>query len=87
MLPLELALLFAAGVVQDALNAFYVRSIAERARARAVVLSGTITLLGCVILSWIFTHSQVNDLGANVVAYALGNSVGTYVGLRRGVPG
>ena len=83
MLVLELAILFAAGIVQDALNASYVRSIADRCRWRASVLSGVVTILGCLVFARLFASVQVHQAGAQVLAYALGSSVGTWMGLRR----
>jgi hypothetical protein len=82
LLILELAILFAAGIVQDALNASYVRSCAERARWRATVLSGVVTVFGCLVFARLLATEQVHEAGAQLFAYALGSSVGTWVGLR-----
>jgi hypothetical protein len=85
MLLLELVILFAAGLFQDALNCIYVRSVAERALWRATALSGLVTILSFVVFARIVGHlgAELETAGGPIVAYALGNSAGTWVGLRR----
>lgn len=85
MILLELGILFLAGVFQDALNTVYVRSIAERALWRATVLSGLTTVLGFIVFARIIGQldAQADGAGTGLIAYALGNSAGTWVGMRR----
>ena len=85
MVLLELSILFLAGLFQDALNTTYVRSIAERARGRATVLSGLLTVLSFVVFARIIAlmGAELETAGTSIVAYALGNSAGTWVGMRR----
>ena len=85
MLVLELVVLFVAGLLQDALNTWYVRSVAERARWRATVLSGFVTVLSFVVFARIVSQlgHELDEAGGGILAYALGNSAGTWVGMRR----
>lgn len=85
MLLLELSVLFLAGAFQDALNTIYVRSVAERARGRASVLAGLLTILSFLVFTRIVAHlgAELETAGASIFAYALGNSAGTWVGMRR----
>jgi hypothetical protein len=85
MVLIELVLLFLAGLLQDALNTSYVRAVAERHLWRATVLSGLVTLLGVLVFARLFTllGAELEGAGGGLVAYALGNSAGTWVGLRR----
>lgn len=81
----ELLILFFAGLCQDALNTLYVSAVAERARWRATVLSGFLTVLSFVVFARI-AHQLGDELegaGGGLLAYALGNSAGTWVGMRR----
>jgi hypothetical protein len=85
MLIFDLVILFGAGLVQDALNTVYVRSVAEKARGRATILSGLLTVLSFIVFARIYAQvSQIESAGGNVLAYALGNSAGTWLGMRRG---
>lgn len=85
MILLELGILFLAGVFQDALNTLYVRSVAERALWRATILSGLVTVLGFLVFARVFAmlSAELDGAGAGLIAYALGNSAGTWVGMRR----
>ena len=85
MILLELFALFAAGMFQEALNTVYVRSVAERLQWRATVLSGLLTVLGFVVFARIVTliGPELGAASGSIVAYALGNSAGTWVGVRR----
>ncbi len=86
MVVVELLVLFVAGLLQDALNTLYVRSVAERALWRATVLSGLLTVLGFVVFARIVNQlgHELEGAGGGLLAYALGNSAGTWVGMRRG---
>jgi hypothetical protein len=87
MFLLEILCIFGAGLLQDALNTAYVRAIAEKARPRATVLSGIVTVTGVLVFTRILGHfGELETAGSTLFAYALGNSAGTWVGMRRGVP-
>lgn len=84
MLVLELLLLFAAGLLQDALNTHYVRAVAEQARLRAAILSVIVTVVGFLVFARIVAQvAELDAAGTNLAAYALGNGAGTWVGMRR----
>lgn len=84
MVLLEVAIIFAAGLLQDALNTAYVRAVADRARLRAAVLSGVVTVTGILVFARLLSQFEQLELaGPGLVAYALGNSAGTWVGLRK----
>lgn len=85
MIAIELFCLFAAGLFQDVLNTLYVRSITDRALWRATILSGVTTILGFIVFARIMAHMgpQLDALGSSLVAYAVGNSCGTWIGMRR----
>lgn len=85
LILLELCILFVAGVFQDALNTLYVRSVADRALWRATVLSGLTTVLGFLVFARVLgqLNAELEGAGSGLIAYALGNSAGTWVGMRR----
>lgn len=83
MLFLELVVIFLAGCAQDSLNAYYVRSCAEQKRARAAIVSGLATVVTCVVLTRLLAGVRADAAGAQLVAYACGSGVGTFVGLKR----
>jgi hypothetical protein len=84
MLFAELAALFIAGMCQDTLNTLYVRAIADHRRGRAMLLSGVLTVTGFLIFARVLAHFEANmdAASASLLSYALGNSAGTWVGLR-----
>lgn len=86
MLFAELVALFVAGMLQDALNTLYVRSVADHKRVRAALLSGVGTVTGFLIFARVLSHfgDSMDAAGVSLVAYAAGNSAGTWVGLRGG---
>ena len=86
MLFFEILCIFGAGLLQDALNTAYVRAIAERSRPKAALLSGVVTVTGVLVFTRILGHfGELESASSTLVAYALGNSAGTWVGMRKGV--
>ncbi len=78
----ELILIFLAGVVIDLLGARYMKAIADKKLWSATLLSGLITLSTFLLLTFIIQQSSLNSL-FNMFAYAGGNTIGTYIALRK----
>jgi uncharacterized protein YebE (UPF0316 family) len=72
--------LFAIGLFQDALSAFYLRLVSERRIVAASFISVLITFIGYSVLVTLIEQMIVGGL-LNVAAYAVGGGVGTYIGL------
>ncbi|MGE0711332.1 MAG: hypothetical protein AB7N76_08865 [Planctomycetota bacterium] len=83
-LLIELSLLFAAGLVLDALNTAHIRAVTDRARASAALLSGLANLLWLLVFARLVGQLEPGAALGKVLAYALGNSTGTWIGMRRG---
>ncbi len=77
----QIILIFFAGILIDLLAARYTRAIADRKVWSATVLSGLITLSTFVLLTVIIQESSMNSL-LNILAYAGGNTIGTYIALK-----
>jgi uncharacterized protein YebE (UPF0316 family) len=73
---------FAVGFLQDLLITFYYQSIAKEYSGKAAVLSVVVTLVNLLVLYEILTglESQVISV---IMAYAVGNGVGTYYVVNR----
>ena len=84
MFVFELSLFFVAGLVLDVVNATYVRAVADRARASAALLSGLGSLLWLLVFASVLSVLEPGAAVGNVLAYALGTSLGTWIGMRRG---
>ncbi len=78
----QILLIFVAGIVIDLLAARYTRAIADKKLWSATLLSGLITLSTFLLLTVIIQESAMNSL-FNIFAYAGGNTIGTYIGLRK----
>jgi len=78
----QILLIFVAGIVIDLLAARYTRAVADRKLWPATLLSGLITLATFLLLTVIIQESTLNSL-FNIFAYAGGNTIGTYIGLRK----
>lgn len=76
----QILLIFLAGILIDLLAARYTRAIADRKLWPATLLSGLITLSTLLLLTGIIQESAMNSL---IFAYAGGNTIGTYIGLRK----
>lgn len=75
----RLVLIFLAGLVLDWLVTKYTRSVARGRRGTAVFLSGVITLVNMGLIVWVLR----GDGGLySVLAFAGGNSLGTFVAMR-----
>ncbi|HOO89720.1 MAG TPA: hypothetical protein PLA74_02745 [Syntrophales bacterium] len=79
---LKIVLIFAAGFIVDLLVTRYTRAIAERKRTRATVLSGMITIANFVLLTIILKDNATSGI-FNIIAFAGGNSLGTFCAMKR----
>ncbi len=78
----QLILIFLAGILIDLLTARYTRAIADRKLWPATFLSGLVTLASFLLITVIIKEDSLNST-LSILAYAGGNTVGTYVGVRR----
>jgi uncharacterized protein YebE (UPF0316 family) len=78
----KIILIFIAGFVVDLLVTKYTRYVAEKKIGGATLLSGIITLVNFVLLTLILQESANNGL-ANILAFAGGNSLGTFMALKK----
>jgi uncharacterized protein YebE (UPF0316 family) len=78
----KIMLIFVAGFVVDLLVTKYTRYVAEKKIGGATLLSGIITIVNFVLLTLILQESANNGL-ANIVAFAGGNSLGTFMALKK----
>jgi uncharacterized protein YebE (UPF0316 family) len=78
----KIILIFIAGFVVDLLVTKYTRYVAEKKIGGATLLSGIITIVNFVLLTLILQESANNGL-ANIVAFAGGNSLGTFMALKK----
>jgi hypothetical protein len=79
---IQLFMLFCAGIVVDLLVTRYTKSVAEKKIWSATFLSGTITFANFFLLSVIISEGSFNCI-FDIMAYAGGNTVGTYVALMK----
>lgn len=79
---LKIVLIFAAGFIVDLLVTRYTRAVADRKRAWATGLSGMITVVNFVLLTIILKETAANGI-FNILAYAGGNSLGTFCAMKR----
>ena len=82
LMILKIILIFAAGFIVDMLVTRYTRAIADRKRAWATALSGMITIVNFVLLTIILKDTATNGI-FNILAYAGGNSLGTFCAMNR----
>jgi hypothetical protein len=78
----EIIIIFLAGIVIDLLVARYTRAVAEKKIWGATTLSGLITVANFVLLTIIIKGSELNGV-CNILAYAGGNTLGTYIALKK----
>jgi len=81
---IQLTILFCAGIIIDLLVTRYTKSVAERKIWSATFLSGMITCANFILLTLIIKESSMNGI-FDIMAYAGGNTVGTYVGMMKKV--
>jgi hypothetical protein len=81
MIP-KIILLFLAGVIIELLSARYTRNVAERKVWSPTLLSGLITITNFALLTLIIKGSAADGF-FNILAYAGGNTLGTYIALRK----
>ncbi len=78
----QILLIFIAGIIIDLFAAGYTRAVAEKKRWQATFLSGCITLSTFLLLTVIIKESAMASL-LNIMAYAGGNTLGTFLALKR----
>ncbi len=78
----QILLIFLAGILIDLLAARYTRAVADKKLWSATFLSGLITLSTFLLLTVIIQESSMNSV-YNIFAYASGNTIGTYIALRK----
>ncbi len=78
----QLILIFLAGILIDLLTARYTRAIADRKLWPATFLSGLVTLASFLLITVIIKEDSLNS-ALCIFAYAGGNTIGTYVGVKR----
>jgi len=78
----QIVLIFIAGIIIDLFTARYTHAVAEKKRWQATLLSGCITMSTFVLLTVIIKESAMGSL-LNIVAYAGGNTLGTFLALKR----
>jgi len=74
---LQLFLLFFAGIVIDLLVTFYTKAVAQKKVLSATFLSGVVTFVNFLLLTIIIKEGSMNGV-FNIMAYAGGNTVGTF---------
>jgi len=78
----KLVLIFFAGFVIDLLITKYTSDVAQRRVWRATVLSGLITVANFLLLSVMLRDSAMDGV-YSIMAFAGGNSLGTFFAMRR----
>jgi hypothetical protein len=81
MIP-NIILIFFAGVIIDMLSVRYTGTVEEKRLWSATLLSGLITITNFALLVFII-KGNAQDGFLNILAYAGGNSLGTYVAMRK----
>ena len=79
---LQLFLLFFAGIIIDLLVTYYTKAVASKKVWSATCLSGVITFANFLLLTIIIKESAMNGV-FNIMAYAGGNTVGTFFAMVR----
>ncbi|MFY9399618.1 MAG: hypothetical protein WAR22_14770 [Desulfomonilia bacterium] len=77
---IQLLAFFCAGIIIDLLVTRYTKSVAEKRVWSATVLSGTITFANFLLLTVIIRDASLDSI-FDIMAYAGGNTVGTYVAM------
>ena len=78
----QIILIFIAGIIVDLFATRYTHAVAEKKLWQATLLSGCITLSTFVLLTVIIKESAMGSL-VNIMAYAGGNTLGTFLALKR----
>jgi hypothetical protein len=78
----KLIIIFIAGFVVDLLVTKHTRYVADKKTGRATLLSGMITIVNFVLLTIILKDGSGNDM-ASILAFAGGNSLGTFMAMKR----
>ncbi|MFH0974332.1 MAG: hypothetical protein V1874_00945 [Spirochaetota bacterium] len=79
---INIILIFIAGFVVDLLTAKYTNFIVTKKMGRAAFLSGLITLVNFAFLT-VLLKDSLNDGLFNIIAFAGGNSLGTFFSMKK----
>ncbi len=79
----KIILIFIAGLIIDLLTTLYTRKVADKKIWPATFLSGLITLTNFTLLTVIIKDTDTNTF-FNILAYASGNTLGTYLAIKKG---
>ncbi|MES2953753.1 MAG: hypothetical protein V4674_04325 [Patescibacteria group bacterium] len=80
----NLVLFFAVGVFQDLLVTYYYQVITTDRAKTAAFMAGLLTVVNLLVLYAILARLE-DEAVSSILAYALGNSVGTYLVVKRHV--
>jgi hypothetical protein len=78
----EIILIFCAGIIVDLLTTRYTHAVAQKKRWQATILSGSVTLANFALLTVLIRGGAMEGL-VNIMAYAGGNTIGTFIALRK----
>ena len=78
----KIILIFVAGFVVDLLVTKYTRYVAEKKIGLATLLSGIITVANFALITVMLQDSTNSGL-MNILAFASGNSLGTFTALKK----
>lgn len=79
----KILLIFIAGLIIDLLTTLYTKKVADKKIWSATFLSGLITLTNFTLLTILIKESDTQAF-FNILAYAGGNTVGTYIAVKKG---
>ncbi len=79
----NIILIFIAGLIADLLFTKYTSYVATKKKGRAALLSGIITLVNFGFLTLLLKDSVSNGI-FNILAFASGNSLGTFLAMKKG---
>ncbi len=78
----KILLIFIAGLILDLLGTKYTRYVAEKKTGGAVLLTGIITIVNFFLLT-VILKDAANSGFYNIIAFAGGNSVGTFLAMKK----
>ena len=79
---MQYVIFFVVGFLQDLLITFYYQSIAKDKAGRSALLSSIVTLVNILVLYELISGVETQVFSV-ILAYALGNGLGTYVVVQR----